>query len=207
MNADSSIANFRLRPALKGAILYKDGKRVRMNNNFLTFYVPCSESFLNSKLAELSTRNWTRQDLENIKQVWEQIKSFNESASDNKPSIEVSSWALENAIRLDIIQLYFSRFAYRAFEGRLELSSPFKPYPTVPLFFGKDGKIHFLWVSLELKEILLQLWLYCNQDESRFTKAVEKVWQQYRQYSRNEAGYRGEADKLAAALRDAADSV
>lgn len=173
-----------------------------MSDKVLEFYVPCSEEFLDKKLAELPRYGWDEQSLNAVKKVWEQVKDLNETS----PSIEVNSQALQDAIRVWVISVYSSRFWFDAFEGQCKFLSPFKPYPSVPTLYSNDGKPHYLWLAIELKEALLQLWLYCDQDESRFNKAVEKVWDQYGQYSKFEAGYGGAADRFAAALRSAADS-
>lgn len=171
-----------------------------MNGKVLEFYVPCSEEFLNEKLAELPKYGWDEQSLDAVKKVWEQIKSL-----DVGSSIEVNSQALQNAIKVWVISVYSSRFWFAAFDGTYRLSSPFRPYPSVPVLYSSDSKPHYLWLAAELKEALLQLWLYCDQDEFRFNKAVKRVWDEYSRYSKFEAGYGGESDKFAAALRNAAD--
>ncbi|MGG6267105.1 hypothetical protein ACQ4M3_13140 [Leptolyngbya sp. AN03gr2] len=172
-----------------------------MAKNVLEFYVPCSDSFLTQKIAELSGLEWDEKRLIAIQTVRNQIKTILGS----KAQVTVDTFALQDAIRLSIIEYYFSHFWFDCFENQCRLSQTFMPYPSVPILLSKNGELHSLWLTSELKEVLLQLWLYCDQNEARFNHAVEKVWQEYRNYSRYECGFAGEANKVASSLKKAAD--
>jgi len=169
----------------------------------LSFYVPCSETFLAEKLEELPRYGWLPDDLKALQMAWLQIKDCFETGGNEIP---VSTYIVNAALQLSIVKHYSSRFWFEAFAGQCKLPQSFRPYPDVNTLYAKDGKPHYLWLASELKEALLQLWLYVEQDEARFNQAVQTVWQQYRGYTKYECGYGGEIDKFANALRQAADT-
>lgn len=166
-------------------------------------FTVCSERFLNEKLLELPEYGWQAERLQAMKVAWEQVKGMGAEA------VTIEAGALQDAIRTGIIECHSCRWWYAPFEGHCNISSPFSPPPGVPTLYSRSDsrnrETHYLWGSREFKEIVLQLWLYCDQDVARFKGAIAVVWHEYSHYSRSECGHAGESGKFAAALRRAAD--
>jgi hypothetical protein len=172
----------------------------------LRFYVPCTKKYLEKKLEELIGYGWSSEDLQSMRICWNQLTNLKMG-----DSIDVDENALGRAIKFSVIELYSSRYWFSAFEGVCKPPERFTAYPPVPTLWAgendwtKPKDVHYLWRSLELREALLQLWLYCEQDSPLFNAVVSEVWKIYGEYSKFECGYGGEADKFAAALRITAD--
>jgi len=170
----------------------------------IQFFTACSKESLDNKIKLLVECGWREQRLNDLINVWEQFVAFEKSGT----PIQVDENALYDAIFYDVVKRYSSRWWFSAFAGQCKtLSLPFKPYPSPAPLYSSDGALHYLWLSAEIREALLQLWIYCDQDRGLFDAAVAKVWDEYRGYSKFDEGYAGQADRFAQRLKDAADSM
>lgn len=171
---------------------------------FLTWLAAPKEK-LDFRIKELSKHGWDRATLSEIRKFWADVKKLE---NDSAATFNADQDIVDAAIRHEIVTRYSYRWLYPAFNPlTVRVREPFKPVPNVPALMSIDKEAHYLWFSEDLKEILIQLWIYLGYDEARFNSVTKAVWSEYRQYTKYQCGHAGESDKIAARLRFVADTL
>jgi hypothetical protein len=163
---------------------------------------------LERKLAELRQNpqwGWTDDSMEGVKGTWELLRSGDLAGIQG-----ILPEGFREMTQLGLLKQHSARWISDAFEGiptSLTDLQGFTPPPATPCLYAADNRPHYLHLSTEKDEILLQVWIYCRFDRQRFNAAIRAVWAQYAKWTKFACGYAGESGKFAAALRTACDQL
>lgn len=174
------------------------------SNSAFKIYYPCSDVKCEEILNSLAKYQWTESQLSELKLIRNNVIEMNKTG---KGFLSKDLW-IKEAIKYEIIKIYCIETWCSCFEGQIPVVNSFTPYPE---FYGalmsSDGVPHYLWGSSDLNSAILQLWLYCNQNEKIFRKVINKTWKIYGGYGKYECGYAGEVYKFTFTLKEICDEL